>query len=113
MHELGIARNIVALVSEAAHGREVRAVTVEVGKLSGVMAGALAFCFDVVAKGTALEGARLDIREIDGRARCVACGAEFATPALFTPCSCGSRQMKRLSGEELNIKSMELAGEAA
>jgi hydrogenase nickel incorporation protein HypA/HybF len=108
MHELGIARSIVGIVSEAAGGRPVTRVTLEIGKLSGVMADAIAFCFPVVAQGTPLEGATLDIREVEGRARCTACGAEFATPALYTPCPCGSRQSVRIAGEELNIKTMEL-----
>ncbi|MGD0719996.1 MAG: hydrogenase maturation nickel metallochaperone HypA [Roseiarcus sp.] len=108
MHELGITRNIVAIVSEAAEGRPVRRVTIEIGKLSGVLSEAIAFCFDAVARGTALEGARLEIREIDGRARCTQCDAEFAADTLFTPCPCGSRRFVRLRGEELNIKSMEL-----
>src|ERR1700761_5982695 len=108
MHELGITRNIVAIVREAAARRRVRRVTLEIGKLSGVMASAIAFCFDEVARGTALEGAALDIREIDGRARCQVCGTEFATETLFTPCLCGSRQYERLQGEEMNIKSMEI-----
>ena len=77
MHELGISRNIVAIVGEAAKGRRVRRVTLEIGKLSGVMPHAIRFSFDVVAEGTLLEGAALEIRE--------------------TP------------GEELNIKTMELA----
>jgi len=108
MHELGIARNIVSIASDAAKGRRVTRVTVEIGGLSGVMADAVAFCFDVVAEGTPLQGAKLDIREIEGRARCNACGAEFATPELFTACACGSSDTTRLSGEELSIKSMEL-----
>ena len=108
MHELGITRNIVAIVGDAAQGRPVRCVTLEIGKLSGVMKDAVAFCFDVVAQGTPLQGARLEIREIEGRARCLSCGAEFATATLFTPCTCGSRQSHRLQGEELNIKTMEL-----
>ena len=109
MHELGITRNIVAIVGEAAKGRPVRRVTLEVGKLSGVMSQAIAFCFDAVAEGTALEGASLEIREIDGFSRCEACGLEFATATLFTPCPCGSRASKRVRGEELLIKSMEIA----
>jgi hydrogenase nickel incorporation protein HypA/HybF len=108
MHELGITRNIVAIVGDAAKGRRVVCVTLEVGKLSGVMSDAIAFCFDAVALGTALEGARLDIREIEGRCRCRACGAEFATETLFQSCACGSHQLERLQGEELNIKTMEL-----
>jgi hydrogenase nickel incorporation protein HypA/HybF len=108
MHELGITRNIVAIVSDAAKGRRVRRVTLEVGTLSGVMSEAIAFCFDVVAAGTVLEGAELDIRKIDGRARCTACGSEFATATLYSPCACGSRQIERVAGEELTIKTMEL-----
>lgn len=108
MHELGIARNIVAIVSDAAHGRRVRRVTLEVGRLSGVMTDAIAFCFPIAAEGTALEGAALDISEIEGRARCVACATEFAMPTLYTTCPCGSRKLERLQGDELNIKTMEL-----
>lgn len=108
MHELGIARNIVAIVSDAAQGRKVRRVTLEVGALSGVMTDAIAFCFPIAAEGTVLEGAALDIREIEGRARCVACGTEFKMPTLYAACPCGSRKLERLQGEELNIKTMEL-----
>jgi hydrogenase nickel incorporation protein HypA/HybF len=113
MHELGIVRNIVAIVGDAAKGRRVRRVTLEVGNLSGVMPDAIAFCFDTVARGTALDGATLEIRPIVGRARCDACGTEFVADTLFTPCCCGSRQFKRLQGEELNIKNMELETEVA
>jgi hydrogenase nickel incorporation protein HypA/HybF len=58
-----------APVSDAAKGRRVRRVTLEVGALSGIMPEAIAFCFDVVAAGTALEGATLDIRKVEGRGR--------------------------------------------
>lgn len=66
MHELGISRNIVAIVADAAAGRRVRRVTVEIGARSGVVPHALRFSFDVVAEGTLLEGAALDIRETPG-----------------------------------------------
>ena len=108
MHELGITRNIVAIVADAARGRRVTRVHLEVGKLSGIMSQAIAFCFETVCKESAIEGASLVIREVDGRARCRSCGAEFDTPTLFTPCACGSRDLVRLSGEELKITTMEL-----
>jgi hydrogenase nickel incorporation protein HypA/HybF len=108
VHELGITRNIVAIVTEAAQGRRVCRVALEVGKLSGVMANAIAFCFDVVAMNTGLDGAKLDIIEVDGYARCVACGVEFPAPTLFTACGCGSRRVVLLRGEELKVKTMEL-----
>jgi hydrogenase nickel incorporation protein HypA/HybF len=108
MHELALTCSIVDLVEEAAQGRRVRRVTVEIGALSGVMADAIAFCFPEVARETVAEDAELDIRRIEARARCNACGAEFATPALYTPCACGSLDLDRLCGEELNVRSMEL-----
>lgn len=111
MHELGIARNIVAIVGDAAKGRRVRRVTLEVGKLSGVMSDAIAFCFETVAKGTVLEGAALEIMHIEGWASCKACSAEFVTETLVATCACGSNRLTRLRGEELNIKSMELETE--
>jgi hydrogenase nickel incorporation protein HypA/HybF len=107
MHELGITRNIVAIVSEHAAGRKVTRIALDVGRLSGVMSDAIRFCFDVVARGTCVEGAQLDISDIEGLGRCRACHAEFATPALFTPCACGSRDVERISGEELKVRQFE------
>jgi hydrogenase nickel incorporation protein HypA/HybF len=108
MHELAITYSIVDLVAKAAKGRNVARVTVEIGKLSGVVPAAIAFCFPEVAKGTEAEAAVLDICEIDATARCDLCGAEFATPSVLTTCPCGSLHFQRLAGEELNVKSIEL-----
>lgn len=111
MHELAITLNIVAIVSEAAGNQLVRCVTLDVGRLSGVMPDAIAFCFQAAAEGTALEGAQLDIRLIDGRARCEDCGSEFEAEAIFAPCPCGSRHVVRLAGEELMVRTVELVDE--
>lgn len=108
MHELAITCSIVELVAETANGRKVHRVTVEVGQLSGVMSDSIAFWFPEVARGTEVEKANLEICEIAAFARCEACSAEFPTPSMLTACPCGSFRFKRLRGEELNIKSIEL-----
>lgn len=107
MHELGITRNIVAIVAEHAAGRKVTRVSLDIGRLSGVMSEAIRFSFDVVSDGTCLKGARLDIRDIEGLGRCRKCHAEFATPTLFTPCACGCRDIERVAGEELKVREFE------
>lgn len=66
MHELGISRNIVAIVAEAACGRRVRRITLEIGALSGVVPEAIEFAFDLAAEGTPAAGAVLDIRRLAG-----------------------------------------------
>lgn len=108
MHELGITQNIVGIVAEHAAGRRVKRVVLEIGTLAGIMTDAIEFCFDVVAKGTALEGARLEIQRIEARAKCRSCGNEFTQQMLFSACNCGSHDVERLSGEELKIKEYEL-----
>ena len=108
MHELSITCSIVELVANTAKGRKVHRVTVEIGQLSGVVADSISLWFPEVAKGTDVEDASLDIREIAAIARCEACDAEFPTPSMLTPCPCGSFRFTRLKGEELNVKSIEL-----
>ncbi|HMU55841.1 MAG TPA: hydrogenase maturation nickel metallochaperone HypA [Nitrospira sp.] len=109
MHELSITRNIVAIVSERAHGAKVTRVTLEIGQLSAVVPDAIRFCFDVVAKGTVLEGARLDVVEVPGRGRCRDCGQAVELHQVIARCPCGSPNLDRLSGEELTIKQMVTA----
>lgn len=108
MHELGITQNIVGIVADHAKGRRVKRVVLEIGTLAGIMTDAIEFCFDVVTRGTALEGARLEIQRIEARAKCRSCGTEFVQETLFSPCSCGSHNVARLSGEELKVKEYEL-----
>ena len=55
MHELGITRNIVAIVLEEAKGRKVKRVTLEVGKLSAIIPQSIHFCFDICCKQTLLK----------------------------------------------------------
>ena len=66
MHELGLTRNIVSIVSEHAAGRSVKRVKLAIGPLACVEREALNFCFDIVAEGTVLAGAALEFAEADG-----------------------------------------------
>ncbi len=109
MHELGITKNIVAIVSENAGGAPVRKVIVEIGKLSAIMPDAISFCFDVCCKGTLLEGATLEIIEIPGLGKCCQCGTKISLEQPFGICdNCGSAEITIIQGEELKIKSMEV-----
>ncbi len=108
MHELGITRNIVAIVTEHAGERRVKRVALEIGRLSAVMPDAIRFCFDVCRKGTPLEDAALEILEIPGRGRCLECGTEIALDQPFGRCECGSVRIECIGGEELRIKEMEV-----
>ena len=108
MHELGITKNIVAIVAEHAKAAKVQRVLLEIGKLSAIMPDAIRFCFDICTQDTVLAGATLEILEIPGLAKCRQCGAEIALDKPYGICNCGSVQLDLITGEELKIKEIEI-----
>lgn len=66
MHELGIAEGIVHVVCNLAGERWVRRVTVRVGVLQAASVEGLELGFEMLAQGTAAEGARLVVRHAGG-----------------------------------------------
>lgn len=113
MHELAITQSIVEMILERTDGARVTAVRLRIGKVSGVVPDALRFCFDLVADGTPIQGARLEIDEPPGRARCRACSATFPVDDLVVLCACGSADVEVLGGDELLVSAVELAVEVA
>lgn len=108
MHELGITQNIVAIVAEYANGIQVKRVLLEIGKLSAIMPDAVQFCFDICTQNTVLEGAKLEILETPGLAKCRQCGAEIPLEKPFGSCQCGSVHLDLIAGQELKIKEIEI-----
>ncbi len=108
MHELGIAQEIIAIVTERAGIARVTRVVLEVGKHALILPDSIQFCFGLCAEGTSAEGAKLEILEVPGRALCRACGAEVALEEPFGTCVCGSTDLQWLTGDEIKIKEMEV-----
>jgi hydrogenase nickel incorporation protein HypA/HybF len=109
MHELAITESVVEQISQRVGDARVIRVALQIGKLSGVVCESVRFCFEVCAQGTPLAGARLEIDETPGRARCRECGAGLEVEDLLTLCRCGSANLEFLSGQELKIREVEIA----
>ncbi|MET9470333.1 hydrogenase maturation nickel metallochaperone HypA [Streptomyces sp. NPDC006544] len=112
MHEMSIAMAVVGQVEEAAGAAGASGVSVvrlQVGELAGVVADALAFCFELACAGTVLEGAELVTEPVAARARCGSCARRWPVgmpPRLCCP-GCGSAaHVELLSGRELQILSV-------
>ncbi len=108
MHELAITESVVDAIVEKVGDGPISAVRLEIGKLSGLVVDSIRFCFEIVANGTGLQGARLDIDEPPGRAYCRECGDEFALDEPIMLCPCGSADLEVLSGRQLRIISVEV-----
>ncbi len=108
MHELAVTQGVVETVTARTGDARVTAVRLEIGRLSGVMPDAVRFCFEVVAAGTPLEGASLEITEPVGRATCRACGSAFDTDDPILLCACGSANVEVVGGDQLRITTVEV-----
>ena len=108
MHELAIARGILATALRRAEGRRVVSVEVSVGALRQVLPSSLAFGFEALARGTGCEGATLEQRLRPGRLECV-CGMRWELVELSFLCPrCGGGRTEVIGGEELAVESIEV-----
>lgn len=114
MHELSVSSAIVDTVVRHAAGRRVTAVQVRLGHLRQVVPDSLAFYFGLVSRETVCEGARLDQEVVPARLRCATCARdwEIELPVFRCP-TCGAASVELLSGEELEVESIEVDEEIA
>jgi len=118
MHELSIAMSLVEIATEEV-GRlgdvRIEAVHVRLGPLSGVVEDALRFSFDLVAEGTAIDGARLEIEHVPLAVHCPQCH-EIRHPAsiqhLHCPV-CDTPTPDIVRGKELELFALEVRDDVA
>jgi hydrogenase nickel incorporation protein HypA/HybF len=109
VHELEFTRAVVAAVVDQLGDARVRTVRVRIGRGSGLVADAVRFCFDAVADGTPVAGARLEIDEEPVVATCDSCGADFDFEDLLFGCPCGSLDVHPAGGNDLMVTAVEVA----
>jgi hydrogenase nickel incorporation protein HypA/HybF len=109
LHELAIAESVVRISERHAAGRQVTKVYLKVGHLRQVVPSALTFSFELVAQGTSVEGAELEMAEIPALGKCRTCAAESRLESFPLQCEkCGGFDLQILEGEELYVESLEL-----
>jgi hydrogenase nickel incorporation protein HypA/HybF len=115
MHELSIAMSIADMAQEEAELRNVRIATVhvEIGPLSGVVAEALLFSYEMACTGTRLEGSRLVIKEVPIEVYCPTCKMQRILSSMQWFCcpACGTPTADVIHGRELAITAMEVQDE--
>ena len=109
MHELSVAEAIVSIACRHAGERRVTKVDVKVGHLRQVVPTALEFAFELVAHGTLVEGAEMELEVVPAEGRCRECGAESRLDGFPLACAkCGGLNIEVIAGEELLVDELEL-----
>jgi hydrogenase nickel incorporation protein HypA/HybF len=112
MHELALARDLLAAIERKLDRGEARVVRVRVsvGAAAGVVPEALRFAFRAVCERTRVDGADLSIVTIAARSRCADCGIVFEFDGLIGRCpGCGRLGGELLSGDDVILRAIEVA----
>lgn len=114
MHELSLSGAVVDTALRHAAGRKVTLVELTVGALRQVVPSSLEFYFQISARDTLCEGARLEQREVEARLACKACPAAQWTldQPIFRCPECGGSEIEVLTGEEFLVESIDVEEDA-
>ena len=113
MDEHEVTCQVLAAVDEAAFrnsANRVTAVHLAIGGRRVLDLDLLQATFAVAARGTVADGARLWVKVLPVRHRCLNCGNAFEASGAECPCpECDHPHTQMIGGEELRLLDMELA----
>ena len=120
MHELSVTSAIVNalldLVKQQSASR-VEEVNLKIGQLRAISIEQVRFCYEILAKGTSLEGSKLVVEEVPGQLQCSRCSYHqefnpqddtyhFDIPLLICP-TCGGSLLVQ-GGDECVIGKVRM-----
>lgn len=112
MHEIGIMDQTLEIAiknAQAQNAKKIKKMTIEIGKISGVVPEALEFAFDVVSKNTIAENADLIINHIPVICYCNYCQKNFSPQEWFFECpNCLEFSNNIIQGKEIKLVSVEI-----
>lgn len=111
VHEVSLIRAIVGASLEAAerHGASrIVGVAVVLGELSHISDEAMRFNFEVLSRGTAAEGAQVNITREPGVMACRDCGASNPAGQLRVCPSCRSVRVEVTGGDQCYLESIDV-----
>lgn len=113
MHEVSICTAIAKIAHNAAAGRVVECVRVDVGHLRQVVPETLRHSWEMVVFGTPLDGVPLEVREVPAVVECRRCQTlTRLDDPIFRCGACGSTETDVVSGNELFVTSLDVTADA-
>lgn len=112
MHEIGIMEHTLEIAITSAkeqNATKIKQITMNIGKLSGVIPDALEFAFDVLKKETIAQNAILKIKIIPVVCFCNTCKQNFSPSEWIFECPhCHQFSNNILQGKEIELIAVEI-----
>jgi hydrogenase nickel incorporation protein HypA/HybF len=112
MHEFPITQQIIKIAEETAvknNAKKVLKISLVVGETSGIVEESIRMYFDIVSKGTIVEGAELEVTHVEHKMFCPKCKKYFKREKYYFDCpECGGPGDPTEVGKEFYIKDIEI-----
>lgn len=112
MHELPVAESILEIANRhavQAGASHITTLHLVIGQLSSIVDDSVQFYWDIIAKNTIAEGARLDFRRIPTEMLCLECNHRFAPDGEEFACpECSGSHVKVVAGEEFFLEAIDV-----
>lgn len=112
MHELSVTESLLKIAvqhAEKANARRVMDLNIVIGDLASMVDESIQFYWDIIAKDTIAEGAKLHFRRVPAELQCNTCGEKYrpTDKELICP-NCGGAGAKIIAGEEFALESIDV-----
>jgi hydrogenase nickel incorporation protein HypA/HybF len=113
MHELPVTQSILDIALKHAQKADAKRITdlhIVMGELSKLVDESIQFYWDIIAKDTIAEGAKLHFRIVPTEFQCMACFEKYHpedTDQFKCP-NCGSVGVKIIAGEEFSLEAIDV-----
>lgn len=121
MHEMPVTQGILNMALEAAGGRRVTDIYLQVGRMAAVVPSSIEVFFDHLSKGTLAEGAQLHFETLPVEMGCLDCGRPadlsrwtedrpqvIMARAIAQGCACGSKRLRVTGGVSFGMTRIEV-----
>jgi hydrogenase nickel incorporation protein HypA/HybF len=114
MHELPVTESILNISLKYARDAQAEKITdlyLVMGQLSSLVDESVQFYWDIIAKDTLAEGAKLHFRRIPAELQCMVCFEKYQPTDNVLACpNCGSAGAKVIAGEEFYLEAIDVEG---
>ena len=113
MHELPVTQSILEIALRHAQKADAKRITdlhIVMGELSKLVDESIQFYWDIIAKDSIAEGAKLHFRYVPAEFQCMACFEKYHpndTDEFQCP-NCGAVGVKIVAGEEFSLEAIDV-----
>ena len=112
MHELAVTQSILDISlrhAQQAGAKRVMNLYLVIGQLASIVDDSVQFYWDIIAKDTLAEGARLQFKRIPTELLCKDCELRYQPgPGELACPTCGGANVRVISGEEFYLEAIDV-----